>query len=879
MFNIVLLFLGLLVSPAFAQFTPANAQNVTCATRPNGDNSNACANTAWVNQNAASTSTPHTWTAPQTFAGGVIFPTTSYAQIVTTSTGASVFSPILDATAFGAVGDATTNNNAALAAISTQVSALHTAGYPGVEVRFPCGRFKATAQFSLSPTNGKNVTIKGGGNNCSELFFSGSNGIVVNLANQYASATVEDIGIVTDDTTGAYTAVRYSLPAGIVDPFNATNALNRVSLHGYDGYGTSTYWGIGFFQDKSSFVNLNDFNYAGATGNKGIGVKLQGDTGTSHFNVVTNVVSSNFAYYDKAIWYGTYYQGLQVTTTNFTGGAYGIYVPAGAAMVDQLSVTNSQFGQNATADIFLGSKMSAFIATGNLFIPRGTAIVTAGLVNSSITANSFQAYSAGVGTALNIGSSGDTAESVAISGNTILSLASGINIASGATAAISTNVIWNTTAPYTNSSSTTFQSGNIVNSAMLSSQLILGGSSGLPVSTGISGLGTGVATALGNATNASGGIYTYGTTLPASMEPAHTGDVTNSAGSLAMTLATVNSNVGSFGSATQAPQVTFNGKGLATAVSNVTITPAVGSITGLGSGVASALGNATGSANAVATLGSDAKVLAAQLPTPGFRNRLRNPTFAINQRVVSGTVTLAAGAYGHDGVKGGASGATYTFSTSGLDTTITVSAGSIILSIEDKLIEGGVYRLSQAGNAQARVWQGTGSTGSGSYAAAPFTTASLTANTQTNVEFSTGTVLRPQLELGTLETTFERRIYASELELAQRYYEKSFDQGTAPATNTGVLTGAEFAQALGATLSIQHTLRYKVEKRTAPIITLYNTNAANAQMRDQNTGADCSGTTALNVGTSGFRLFATSPGGAGLGDLLTIHWSADADLN
>lgn len=719
------------------------------------------------------------------FAAVTNFPTTSYAQVVTTNTGASVFSPILDATAAGAVGDAVMSNNAAFATIATQVSALLAVGYPGVEVRFPCGRFKATTALTLSPTNGKNVTIKGGGNNCTELFFSGSNGIVVNLANQYASATVEDIGIVTDDTTGAYTAVRYSLPAGIVDPFNATNALNRVSIHGYDGYGTSTYWGIGFFQDKSSFVNLNDFNYAGATGNKGIGVKLQGDTGTSHFNVVTNIVSSNFAYYDKAIWYGTYYQGLQVTTTNFTGGAYGIYMPAGAAMVDQLSVTNSQFGQNATADIFLGSKMSAFIATGNLFIPRGTAIVTAGLVNSSITANSFQAYSAGVGTALNIGSSGDTAESVAISGNTILSLASGINIASGATAAISTNVIWNTTAPYTNSSSTTFQSGNIVNSAMLSSQLILGGSSGLPVSTGISGLGTGVATALGNA---------------------------------------------------------------------------------------------TGSANAVATLGSDAKVLTAQLPTPGFRNRLRNPTFAINQRVVSGTVTLAAGAYGHDGVKGGASGATYTFSTSGLDTTITVSAGSIILSIEDKMIEGGVYRLAQAGNAQARVWQGTGSTGSGSYAAAPFTTASLTANTQTNVEFSTGTVLRPQLELGTLETTFERRTYASELEFNQRYYEKSFDQSVAPAQNTGNLSSAEFDRALGASLAVQHGVRFKVEKRTAPTVTLYNTNAANAQMRDQNTGTDCSGTSALNAGTSGFRLFATSPGGAGAGDLLTIHWTADAEL-
>lgn len=65
-----------------------------------------------------------------------------------------------------------------------------------------------------------------------------------------------------------------------------------------------------------------------------------------------------------------------------------------------------------------------------------------------------------------------------------------------------------------------------------------------------------------------------------------TGDVTGSGtGSFATTLATVNSNVGTFGSATQSTQITANGKGLITAIANVTVTPAVGSITGLGSGI------------------------------------------------------------------------------------------------------------------------------------------------------------------------------------------------------------------------------------------------------------------------------------------------------
>ena len=85
----------------------------------------------------------------------------------------------------------------------------------------------------------------------------------------------------------------------------------------------------------------------------------------------------------------------------------------------------------------------------------------------------------------------------------------------------------------------------------------------------------------------------------------YTGDATGSMSvdgstnvSAALTLATVNSNVGSFGSTTASPIITVNAKGLVTAVSTSTITPAIGSITGLGTNVATALGVNTGTAGA-----------------------------------------------------------------------------------------------------------------------------------------------------------------------------------------------------------------------------------------------------------------------------------------
>jgi len=80
------------------------------------------------------------------------------------------------------------------------------------------------------------------------------------------------------------------------------------------------------------------------------------------------------------------------------------------------------------------------------------------------------------------------------------------------------------------------------------------------------------------------------------------GDWTISTAGVA-TMATVNANVGSFGSVTQCITLTVNAKGLITAASAATCTPAVGSVTGLGAGVATALGINIGTAGSVVVNG------------------------------------------------------------------------------------------------------------------------------------------------------------------------------------------------------------------------------------------------------------------------------------
>lgn len=76
------------------------------------------------------------------------------------------------------------------------------------------------------------------------------------------------------------------------------------------------------------------------------------------------------------------------------------------------------------------------------------------------------------------------------------------------------------------------------------------------------------------------------------------GDATINTASGALTLATVNANVGTWGSATLCSAFNVNAKGLITAAAQSTCTPDIGAITGLGTGIAAALATNVGSAGA-----------------------------------------------------------------------------------------------------------------------------------------------------------------------------------------------------------------------------------------------------------------------------------------
>ena len=198
----------------------------------------------------------------------------------------------------------------------------------------------------------------------------------------------------------------------------------------------------------------------------------------------------------------------------------------------------------------------------------------------------------------------------------------------------------------------------------------------------------------------------------------------------------------------------------------------------------------------------------------GAVNLLRNASLQINQRnLPAGTVTLAPGVYGHDGFKAGAAGAVYTLHQQGADWMAIVTAGSLVAPVEATLVEPGLHVLHHDGDAPARVWQGS--------AAGPFLPAARSAGglvvgplaaDRVDVEFSVGSILRPQLEAGATPTPFERRLPSVELAFCQRYFVRSGGTNAWQSHGVGLTTPTKFVM----------NVVFPVPMRLSPTLTVRN---------------------------------------------------------
>jgi hypothetical protein len=136
-----------------------------------------------------------------------------------------------------------------------------------------------------------------------------------------------------------------------------------------------------------------------------------------------------------------------------------------------------------------------------------------------------------------------------------------------------------------------------------------------------------------------------------------------------------------------------------------------------------------------------------------------------------------------------------------------------------------------------------------------------------------------QIEEGSVATAFQTATGTIQGELAacQRYYLKSYNQATAPATASNTVGNTGYSAISSTNTHNRWNVRFPVNMRGTPTVTIYSTNSGtSAKIYNEQAAADVDGVTQF-IGESGFHLY-TSSGTPALGNQLLAHYQASAEL-
>jgi hypothetical protein len=129
-----------------------------------------------------------------------------------------------------------------------------------------------------------------------------------------------------------------------------------------------------------------------------------------------------------------------------------------------------------------------------------------------------------------------------------------------------------------------------------------------------------------------------------------------------------------------------------------------------------------------------------------------------------------------------------------------------------------------------------------------------------------------QLEAGSVATPFERRPYSTELQLAQRYFEKSYNIDVVPGTGLAVGWSSTTLQAI---LEGPSGISFKVTKRTGSTVVIYNAISGASGAMYRATDAASIATTVDFIGVSGIGIVRPASASA---NSYYLHWTASAEL-
>ena len=134
-----------------------------------------------------------------------------------------------------------------------------------------------------------------------------------------------------------------------------------------------------------------------------------------------------------------------------------------------------------------------------------------------------------------------------------------------------------------------------------------------------------------------------------------------------------------------------------------------------------------------------------------------------------------------------------------------------------------------------------------------------------------------QLEVGEQATPFEHRSYGDELARCQRYYQKSYADGDTGGTVTN--NGALWTNIIRDVSNQNYwDVRCYQVMRSSPTVLTYSTTSGISGNYRNVTDSTTNASAVSNTSSSGFSIRPNSGTNQNIGDVIAVHWVADAEL-
>ena len=272
----------------------------------------------------------------------------------------------------------------------------------GGQVNIPCGTYKITSSLTGTITANSNhighaLAIIGGGSGCTIINFVGSNGFAFTYATPYTPLLMQGMTLTTS-AAGSFVGIniQQNSVCNSDTSNNPTTSFTDIQFAGSDGPFAFHYWADGILTTNISAINFINDTWTGSSGPNGTVISINGSQSFTPCSgpqpaVQFNIVNLAANHFNAGVVYGPQVQGIAITNSNLTSGNISIQVPAGEFDLDELAISNSQFGESTGGAIInIASPLNSLLITGNLFIINAGA--SAIVLNSSgftITGNVF----------------------------------------------------------------------------------------------------------------------------------------------------------------------------------------------------------------------------------------------------------------------------------------------------------------------------------------------------------------------------------------------------------------------------------------------------------------------------------------------------------